>query len=219
MPRPVGLAARGQDLGVVPEAVEHGEERVRGVLEQVLAGGTFRRVRRPAPGDRGAGTSGGDGTGGAARLRGRECRPRRLRPPARSGGTMSEAARAAVLDAHCCEMKLPTVRNSYRELVRQATHDDWASEQFLVQLLEGEVLTSGARRAGTWRPSTRRASVTSSPTSPARRAGLRQPVLLRPVRRRPPSHDATRRQEPGIARRPVDGRSASWHSLSFVASA
>ena len=36
---------------------------------------------------------------------------------------MSEAARAAVLEAHCRELKLPTVRRSYRELVRQATHD------------------------------------------------------------------------------------------------
>ena len=36
---------------------------------------------------------------------------------------MSDAARAAVLEAHCRELKLPSVRRHYTELVRQATHD------------------------------------------------------------------------------------------------
>ena len=53
---------------------------------------------------------------------------------------MSEAARAAVLEAHCRELKLPTVRRSYPELVREATQHGWDYEEFLVQLLEAEVL-------------------------------------------------------------------------------
>ena len=59
---------------------------------------------------------------------------------------MSEAARTAVLEAHCRELKMPTLRRSYPELVRQATHDGWDYEEFLVQLLEAEVL---ARRDST----------------------------------------------------------------------
>ena len=58
---------------------------------------------------------------------------------------MGAAARTAVLEAHCRELKLPAVRCSYREFVRQATHDGWDYEEFLLQLLEGEVL---ARREG-----------------------------------------------------------------------
>ena len=58
---------------------------------------------------------------------------------------MSEAARAAVLEAHCRELKLPTVRRSYPELVREAARDGCGYEEFLVQLLEAEVL---ARRDG-----------------------------------------------------------------------
>ena len=54
---------------------------------------------------------------------------------------MSEAARAAVIEAHCRELKMPSVRRDYPELVRQATHDGWGYEEFLVQLLEGEVLS------------------------------------------------------------------------------
>ena len=53
---------------------------------------------------------------------------------------MSGAARAAVLEAHCRELKLPTIRREYPALVRQATHDGWDYEEFLVQLLEAEVL-------------------------------------------------------------------------------
>ena len=46
-----------------------------------------------------------------------------------------------MLEAHCRELKLPSVRRSYPELVRQATHDGWDYEEFLLQLLEAEVLT------------------------------------------------------------------------------
>ena len=54
---------------------------------------------------------------------------------------MSTAARAAVIEAHCRELKMPSVRRDYPELVRQATHDGWDYEEFLLQLLEGEVLS------------------------------------------------------------------------------
>ena len=53
---------------------------------------------------------------------------------------MSDAARTAVLEAHCRELKLPSVRRHYPELVRQAAHDGWNYEEFLLQLLESEVL-------------------------------------------------------------------------------
>ena len=53
---------------------------------------------------------------------------------------MSGPARAAVLDAHCRELRLPTVRRQYSELVRQAAHDGWDYEEFLLQLLEAEIL-------------------------------------------------------------------------------
>ncbi|MDE2744708.1 MAG: IS21-like element helper ATPase IstB [Chloroflexota bacterium] len=55
-------------------------------------------------------------------------------------GTLNDAARAAVLDAHCRELRLPTVRRQYPELVRQAAHDGWDYEEFLLQLLEAEVM-------------------------------------------------------------------------------
>ena len=61
---------------------------------------------------------------------------------------MSEAARAAVLEAHCRELKLPSVRRLYPELVRQATQDGWDYEEFLLQLLEVEVLTRRDGPAG-----------------------------------------------------------------------
>lgn len=53
---------------------------------------------------------------------------------------VNAGARAAVLEAHCRELKLPTVRRQYPELVRQAAHDGWDYEEFLLQLLEAEVL-------------------------------------------------------------------------------
>jgi DNA replication protein DnaC len=53
---------------------------------------------------------------------------------------MSETARAAVIEAHCRELKVPTLRREYPALVRQATHDGWDYEELLVQLLEAEVL-------------------------------------------------------------------------------
>ncbi len=55
-------------------------------------------------------------------------------------GPVNASARAAVLEAHCRELKLPTVRRQYPELVRQAAHDGWDYEEFLLQLLEAEVL-------------------------------------------------------------------------------
>ncbi len=55
-------------------------------------------------------------------------------------GPVNDAARAAVLEAHCRELKLPTVRRQYPELVRQAAHDGWDYEAFLLQLLEAEIL-------------------------------------------------------------------------------
>ena len=58
---------------------------------------------------------------------------------------MNVAARTAVLEAHCRELKLPSVRRHYPELMHQATHDGWDYEEFLLQLLEADVL---ARRDG-----------------------------------------------------------------------
>jgi DNA replication protein DnaC len=53
---------------------------------------------------------------------------------------MSEAAaRHAVLEAHCRELKLPRVLREHAPLVRQARQDSWDYEEFLVQLLELEV--------------------------------------------------------------------------------
>ena len=46
-----------------------------------------------------------------------------------------------MLEAHCRELKLPTIRREYPALLRQAPHDGWDYEEFLVQLLEVEVLT------------------------------------------------------------------------------
>ena len=53
---------------------------------------------------------------------------------------MNRAARAAVLEAHCRELKLPTVRRQSEALVRQASHEHWDYEDFLLHLLEAEVL-------------------------------------------------------------------------------
>ena len=58
---------------------------------------------------------------------------------------MSDAARTAVIEAYSTELKLPSVRRHYPELVRQAAHGGWDYEEFLVQLLEAEV---HSRRAG-----------------------------------------------------------------------
>ncbi len=45
-----------------------------------------------------------------------------------------------MLEAHCRELRLPTVCRQYPVLVRQAAHDGWDYEEFLLQLLEAEVL-------------------------------------------------------------------------------
>ena len=61
---------------------------------------------------------------------------------------MNNAARAAVLQAHCRELKLPSVRRLYPDLVRQATHDGWDYEEFLLLQIEAEVLTRRNGPAG-----------------------------------------------------------------------
>ena len=52
---------------------------------------------------------------------------------------MSDAARQAVLEAHCQELKLPRVLQRCPELSRQARNDGWDYEDFLIHLLEAEV--------------------------------------------------------------------------------
>lgn len=58
---------------------------------------------------------------------------------------MSDAARAAVIEEYCRELKVPTVLREYPALTRQAADGGWPYEDFLSQLLEAEVL---ARRDG-----------------------------------------------------------------------
>jgi len=53
---------------------------------------------------------------------------------------MSDAAREAVLEAHCHELKLPRVVRNSPDLARQARNDGWDYEDFLIQLLEAEVM-------------------------------------------------------------------------------
>jgi len=52
---------------------------------------------------------------------------------------MSDAAREAVFESHCHELKLPRVFKNGPELARQARNDSWDYEDFLIQLLEAEV--------------------------------------------------------------------------------
>ena len=52
---------------------------------------------------------------------------------------MSDAARTAVLESHCHELKLPRVLRRCPELARQARNDGSDYEDFLIQLLEAEV--------------------------------------------------------------------------------
>jgi len=58
---------------------------------------------------------------------------------------MSDAARAAVLQGYCRELKLPTAFREYPALVRQGIQGGWRYEEFLCHLLESEV---SARRQG-----------------------------------------------------------------------
>lgn len=60
--------------------------------------------------------------------------------------SVNASTRAAVLESHCRELKLPTVRRQYPELVRQAVHDGWDYEEVLVRR-DGAVarLMRGAR--------------------------------------------------------------------------
>jgi len=62
---------------------------------------------------------------------------------------MSEAARAAVIQEHCKELKLAAVMREYPALCRQARDGGWAYEELLRELLEAEVTNrrqSSARR-------------------------------------------------------------------------
>jgi DNA replication protein DnaC len=53
---------------------------------------------------------------------------------------MSEATvREAVLQEHLRTLKLPGVAREYPALARQAREEGWAYEEFLRQLLEGEI--------------------------------------------------------------------------------
>jgi len=52
---------------------------------------------------------------------------------------MNAAARHAVIEAHCQELKLPRFCKEYKALARQANDDGWAYEDFLLQVLEIEV--------------------------------------------------------------------------------
>jgi DNA replication protein DnaC len=49
------------------------------------------------------------------------------------------AARRAVLQEYCRELKMPAVFRDYPALARQARDADWDYEEFLVQLLEAEI--------------------------------------------------------------------------------
>ena len=53
---------------------------------------------------------------------------------------MNAAAKKAVIDAHCRELKLPRIAREYDAIVRQASDDNWDYGDFLVHLLELEVL-------------------------------------------------------------------------------
>lgn len=62
---------------------------------------------------------------------------------------MSEAARAAVIQEHCKELKLAAVMREYPALCRQARDGGWAYEELLREVLEAEVTNrrqSSARR-------------------------------------------------------------------------
>jgi DNA replication protein DnaC len=62
---------------------------------------------------------------------------------------MSEAARAAVIQEHCKELKLAAVVRDYPALCRQARDGGWAYEDLLRELLEAELINrrqSTARR-------------------------------------------------------------------------
>src|SRR4029434_8620743 len=54
---------------------------------------------------------------------------------------MNAAARQAVLQEYCRELKVPTVFRQHAELARQARDGSWAYEDFLLQLVEDECHT------------------------------------------------------------------------------
>lgn len=59
---------------------------------------------------------------------------------------MSDAARGAVLQEYCRELRLPTAFREYPALARQGIQGGWRYEEFLSHLLEAEI---SARRQGT----------------------------------------------------------------------
>lgn len=54
---------------------------------------------------------------------------------------MSDAARKAVIDQHCKELRMPAIRREYPSLARQAADAGMPYEDFLRELLEAEVLS------------------------------------------------------------------------------
>ena len=52
---------------------------------------------------------------------------------------MNAAARRAVLESHCRELKLPRILREIEATNRQAHADGWEYEDFLVHLLELEI--------------------------------------------------------------------------------
>lgn len=60
---------------------------------------------------------------------------------------MSDAARSAVIHEHIQALKLPSFRRGYEALARQARDGGWAYEDFLRELLEGEIRSRQDRAA------------------------------------------------------------------------
>ena len=59
---------------------------------------------------------------------------------------MNAAARDALIEAHCRELKTPTLYRTHAAVARQARDDGWDYEAFVLEVLEAEVQ---ARRAST----------------------------------------------------------------------
>ncbi len=52
---------------------------------------------------------------------------------------MSDAARGAVLQEYCRELKLPTALREHPALARQGAQEGWRYEEFLCHLFEAEI--------------------------------------------------------------------------------
>lgn len=61
---------------------------------------------------------------------------------------MSDAARGAVLQEDCRELRLPTALREYPALARQGTQGGWRYEEFLSHLLEAEILSPPPGNSG-----------------------------------------------------------------------